>query len=105
MLDFESVARVLVGAPSAWLSEAQLTAALGVEDVDARLAVAGLVAGGLLARDRPTGPVVTLTPLGEAARRPPARAARRRALSLVCGDGLDPLDPADPTVDRADRGP
>ena len=65
MLDFESVARVLVDAPSAWLSESAIAAALGVELAELAPAVAGLVAGRLLDRwARPDGPVVILTALG-----------------------------------------
>ena len=65
MLDFAAVARVLIDAPSAWLSESAIAAALGADPAELAVAVAGLVAGRLLDRwDRDDGPVVILTALG-----------------------------------------
>jgi hypothetical protein len=65
MLDFESVARVIIDAPCAWLTESAIAAALGAPEAELSVAVAGLVAGRLLDRwARPDGPVVILTALG-----------------------------------------
>jgi len=65
LLDFESVARVIIDAPSAWLPESAIAAMLGVTRAELTLAVDGLLAGRLLERwDRPDGAVVILTALG-----------------------------------------